>query len=111
VCGEAYFVTDDAPINPGAFSIELVRRMGVERGAIRVPPFIGRAAAAILERLNERFGRPTPPFFIVSVELCNVDNYFSIEKARRHLGYEPVVAFPEALQRTADEARAYYDSL
>jgi 3beta-hydroxy-Delta5-steroid dehydrogenase / steroid Delta-isomerase len=111
VCGEAYFVTDGAPMNPGAFSIELVRRMGIERRALRVPPFIGRAAAQLFERLNRRFGRPTPPFFVVSVELCNVDNYFSIEKARRDLGYAPVVELPEALQRTADEARAYYDSL
>ena len=48
---------------------------------------------------------------LVDVRLCVKNSYFSIDKARRDLDYEPLVDTREGLRRTALEAREYYDSL
>jgi nucleoside-diphosphate-sugar epimerase len=57
------------------------------------------------------FGKPKPPVSIVDVQLCVRDNYFSIDRARRDLEYQPIVDTREGLRRTAREAREYYDGL
>ena len=111
VCGEAYFVTDDAPINTGAFSVQLVEAMGIEARKLRIPGGLAAAMAAIGERVFRLFGKPKPPFSVLAVRMSQVNAYFSIDKARRHLGYEPLVDTREGLRRTALDARAYYDSL
>jgi len=111
VCGQAYFVTDGDPINTGEFSQTLVSDMGLEARSIRIPGLVARALATAGERVFQVFGKPKPPVSIVDVELCVQDSYFSIERAKRDLEYEPMVNTREGLRRTALDARAYYDSL
>jgi nucleoside-diphosphate-sugar epimerase len=50
-------------------------------------------------------------FTAANVKLCDIDHYFAIDKAKRDLGYVPLVDTEEGLRRTAAEARQYYDSL
>lgn len=111
VCGQAYFLSDGTPINAGRFSIELVRHMGIEPRLVRVPDPVARAAAAVWEGLYWLVGAPKPAFTVANVKLCDIDHYFSIEKAKRDFGYSPLVDTEEGLRRTAIEARQYYDSL
>jgi 3beta-hydroxy-delta5-steroid dehydrogenase/steroid delta-isomerase len=111
VCGEAYFVTDGDPINTGAFSQTLVRHVGIDARSIRIPRLIARGLATAGERVFQVFGKPKPPFSLIDVDLCVRDTYFSIERARRDLGYEPIVDTHEGIRRTAQDARRYYDSL
>lgn len=111
VCGQAYFLSDETPINAGRFSIELVRRMGLRAPLIRVPDPVALALGATWERVYQLFGAPKPMFTVANVKLCDIDHYFSIDKAKRDLGYVPLVDTEEGLRRTALEARAYYDSL
>lgn len=111
VCGEAYFVSDETPINAGLFSIELVKHMGLKRRLVRVPDPVARAVGAAWERIYQLFGMPKPLFTIANVKLCDIDHYFSIDKAKRDLGYAPRVDTEEGLRRTAVEAREYYDRL
>ncbi len=111
VCGKAYFVTDGDPINTGTFSQTLVDQMGLNARTIRVPGLVARALAAASERVFQVFGKPKPPVSIVEVRLCVNDSYFSIDSARRDLGYEPIVDTREGIRRTAQDARDYYDSL
>jgi len=111
VCGEAYFVSDESPINAGQFSIELVKNMGLQPPRIRVPDAVARAMGAAMERVYQALGFGKPLFTVANVKLCDIDHYFSIEKAKRHLGYRPLVDTEEGLRRTAVEARAYYESL
>jgi 3beta-hydroxy-delta5-steroid dehydrogenase/steroid delta-isomerase len=111
VCGQAYFLSDGTPINAGQFSIELVRHMGVETRLVRLPDPVARAAAAVWEGLYRLVGAPKPAFTLANVKLCDIDHYFSIEKAKRDFGYSPRVGTEEGLRRTAIEARQYYDSL
>ena len=111
VCGQAYFLSDETPINAGQFSIELVKHMGLERRLVRVPNPVARAMGAAWERVYQVFGVGKPLFTVANVKLCDIDHYFSIDKAKQHLGYTPLVDTEEGLRRTAVEARAYYDSL
>ncbi len=111
VCGRAYFVSDDSPINAGTFSIELAKNMGLRVRLVRVPDPVARAMAAALEQVYRVLGAPKPLFTVANVKLCDIDHYFSIERARRDLGYEPVIDTEEGLRRMAAEARRYYDSL
>jgi len=111
VCGQAYFLSDGTPINAGEFSIELVRNMGVHAPLVRVPDRVARALGQVLERVYQLFGAPKPVFTVANVKLCDIDHYFSIDKARQDLGYAPSVNTTEGLRRTAIEARQYYDSL
>lgn len=111
VCGQAYFLSDETPINAGQFSIELVRNMGLRARLIRVPDPIALALGAAWERVYQLFGAPKPMFTVANVKLCDIDHYFSIDKAKRDLGYVPLVDTEEGLRRTAVEAREYYDSL
>jgi 3beta-hydroxy-delta5-steroid dehydrogenase/steroid delta-isomerase len=111
VCGQAYFVTDDDPINAGAFSQTLIGDMELGARSIRLPGALGRALAAAGERVFQVFGKPKPPVSLVDIGLCLRDSYFSIDKARRDLDYQPLVDTREGLRRTARDAREYYDSL
>lgn len=111
VCGQAYFLSDETPINAGQFSIELVRNMGLHRKLIRVPDSVAIALGTAWERVYQIFGAPKPAFTVANVKLCDIDHYFSIDKAKRDLGYAPLVDTEEGLRRTAVEARQYYDSL
>ena len=111
VCGQAYFVSDDTPINAGQFSIELVKNMGLEARLVRLPDPVARAIGTSMERVYQVLGVAKPLFTSANVKLCDIDHYFSIDKAKRHLGYRPLVDTEEGLRRTAVEARAYYDSL
>jgi len=111
VCGQAYFLSDGTPINAGEFSIELVRNMGIAAPLVRVPDPVARALGRLLERVYQVFGAPKPVFTLANVKLCDIDHYFSIDKAKDHLGYTPLVDTKEGLRRTAIEARDYYDGL
>lgn len=111
VCGQAYFITDEDPINTGAFSETLVSDMALQARSIRIPGLVARALATAGERVFQLFGKLKPPVSIAEVELCVRDSYFSIDKAKRDLGYRPLVDTREGLRRTAQEAREYYDSL
>ncbi len=111
VCGQAYVVTDGDPINTGKFSETLVKDMGIDVRTIRIPGPVARVLATAGERVFQVFGKLKPPVSIVEVQLCIDDNYFSIDRARRDLKYQPIVDTREGLRRTAIDAREYYDSL
>ncbi len=111
VCGQAYFVSDETPINAGQFSIDLTKHMGLDIALVRIPDPVARAIGAASERVYRLFGMPKPLFTVATVKLCDIDHYFSIARAKRDLSYSPLVDTAEGIRRTAIEAREYYDSL
>jgi 3beta-hydroxy-delta5-steroid dehydrogenase/steroid delta-isomerase len=111
VCGQAYFLSDETPMNAGRFSIELAKNMGLRVPLVRVPDPVARAVGALWERVYQVFGAPKPLFTVANVKLIDIDHHFRIDRAKRDLGYAPLVDTDEGLRRTAVEARQYYDSL
>ena len=54
---------------------------------------------------------PTPLPTWANVKLCDIEHYFRIDRAKRDLGYTPLVDTKEGILRTAIEARHHYDGL
>ena len=57
--------------------------------------------------LHFRFGLPKPLLEPLAVERITIDNYFSIAKAKRDLGYEPLFTTERAMAECLD----YYTGL
>jgi len=97
--GQAYFINDNDPINMFEFSRPVLEACGVKYPRIRVPGGFVKFVMVIWERLHFSLGFPPPPLPPLAVERISIDNYFSIEKARRDLGYEPLFTTEQAMER------------
>jgi len=105
--GQAYFINDAEPINMFEFARPVVEACGEKWPRIRVS---GPAVHWVMtgwQRLHFRFGFPAPLLEPLAVERLYLDNYFSIDKARRDLGYEPKFNTQQAMA----ECLPYYVGL
>ncbi len=101
--GEAYVITDGIELSWGDYFNRLTAALDLPAPRLHIPPALARFAAAALESIYRLFGIATrPPITRYLVEHLSHDVHFSIDKARRELGYEPAVSFDEAIARTAD---------
>jgi 3beta-hydroxy-delta5-steroid dehydrogenase/steroid delta-isomerase len=104
--GQAYFINDGEPINMFEFS----RRWCRPADSPGPPCASGQAGA----RGNDGVAVPALPLRLpkpllepLAIERITLDNYFSIDKARRDLGYEPLFTTEQALA----ECLPYYTEL
>jgi nucleoside-diphosphate-sugar epimerase len=94
--GEVYFVTDDEETDFKSFLTRLLAAEGVELPERSLPGWLVRPTAAALESVWRALGLTSaPPLTRHAVELLCCDCTLRIDKARRELGYEPVIT-PEA---------------
>src|SRR6478672_553528 len=105
--GQAYFINDGEPINMFEFSRPVVEACGQPWPRLRVPGKLVHRAMTAWQWLHFKFGLPKPLLEPLGVERLYLDNYFSIAKARRDLGYEPLYTTEKAL----DECLPYYVEL
>ena len=102
--GQAYFINDDEPINMFEFARPVMEACGENWPRVRVNGPMVRAAMVGWQRMHFRFGIPAPLLEPLAVERLYLDNYFSVEKARRDLGYEPLYTTEKAMS----ECLPYY---
>lgn len=102
--GQAYFINDGEPINMFEFARPVVEACGEKWPRARVNGPIVRAAMTGWQRLHFRFGIPAPLLEPLAVERLYLDNFFSIAKASRDLGYQPLFTTEQALS----ECLSYY---
>ena len=95
--GQAYFINDGEPINMFEFARPLVQACGVRWPRARVSGRLVREVMSVWQRLHFRFGLPQPPLEPLAVERLYLDNYFSIAKADRDLGYRPLFTTEQAM--------------
>jgi 3beta-hydroxy-Delta5-steroid dehydrogenase / steroid Delta-isomerase len=105
--GQAYFINDGEPINMFEFSRPVVEACGQRWPRFRISGAFVRLIMTIWQWLHFRAGAPKPPFEPLAVERLYLDNYFSIAKAQRDLGYEPLFTTQEAMR----ECMPYYVEL
>jgi 3beta-hydroxy-delta5-steroid dehydrogenase/steroid delta-isomerase len=105
--GQAYFINDAEPINMFEFARPVVEACGQPWPRMRVNGGVVRAAMTGWQRLHFRFGIPEPLLEPLAIERLYLDNYFSIAKASRDLGYQP----PYNTQQAMDECLSYYVDL
>ncbi|MGE2689697.1 3-beta-hydroxysteroid dehydrogenase [Mycolicibacterium pulveris] len=105
--GQAYFINDGEPVNMFEFSRPVVEACGQRYPKIRVPGRLVWFAMTAWQWLHFRFGLPKPMIEPLGVERLYLDNYFSIAKAARELGYRPLFTTEQAMA----ECLPYYVDL
>ncbi len=105
--GQAYFINDGEPVNMFEFSRPVVEACGQRWPKLRIPGRLVRWVMTVWEWLHFRLGLPKPLFEPLAVERLYLDNYFSIAKAERDLGYQPLFTTGEAMR----ECLPYYVEL
>ncbi|MCV7301612.1 NAD-dependent epimerase/dehydratase family protein [Mycobacterium barrassiae] len=96
--GQAYFINDGEPINMFEFSRPVVEACGQRYPKVRVPGRLVWFAMTVWQWLHFRFGIPKPMVEPLGVERLYLDNYFSIAKAQRELGYQPLFTTEQAMK-------------
>jgi nucleoside-diphosphate-sugar epimerase len=96
--GGVYFVTDGEPVVFREFVTSWLGTQGVTPPDKAVPSAVAEAGAAVSERAWRLLRRPGPPPLTrlavwVSSKECTLD----ISRARRELGYEPIVTREQGL--------------
>ena len=107
--GRAWFITNGEPLAFWDFIDRMLTATGrpVTRGRIPFP--VAYAAAALAETVTTLLGRSTGPengFTRFAVRYMCTHHYFSIDRARRDLGYAPAVSIDEGIVRTAQHLLA-----
>ncbi|SEH68014.1 3beta-hydroxy-delta5-steroid dehydrogenase / steroid delta-isomerase [Mycolicibacterium rutilum] len=105
--GQAYFINDGEPVNMFEFSRPVVEACGRSYPRIRVPGRLVWLAMTVWQWLHFKFGLPKPMIEPLGVERLYLDNYFSIAKAQRDLGYRPLFTTEQAMA----ECLPYYVDL
>jgi 3beta-hydroxy-Delta5-steroid dehydrogenase / steroid Delta-isomerase len=105
--GQAYFINDGEPVNMFEFSRPVVEACGQPWPMLRVPGRLVRFAMILWQWFHFRFGLPKPMLEPLAVERLYLDNYFSIAKAQRDLGYQPLFTTEQAMA----ECLPYYVDL
>jgi nucleoside-diphosphate-sugar epimerase len=97
--GEPYFVTDGEPVVFREFITRLLATQGVAPPEKTISPTVARLGAAAGEGVWRVLGLSGgPPLTRLAVWLASLECTIDISKARRELGYEPVVSIEEGLQ-------------
>ncbi|MET0474607.1 MAG: NAD-dependent epimerase/dehydratase family protein [Mycobacterium sp.] len=95
--GQAYFINDGEPINMFEFTRPVVEACGRRLPTFRVSGRLVHTIMSVWQWLHFRFGLPKPLLEPLAVERIYLDNYFSVAKAHRDLGYRPLFSTEEAM--------------
>lgn len=101
--GGVYNITDGRNTTLREFVTFACEHLGVEPPTRRVPAPVARAAAAIMEPIARAAGaKSPPPLSRGRLRFLHYNQRYSIERARRELGYQPRVSYHEGLPRALD---------
>ncbi|WWD21467.1 hypothetical protein CI109_105953 [Kwoniella shandongensis] len=99
IAGQAYFITNGEPIYFWDFARTIWRQLGhVPAYVIVLPTALGLILATLAE-LFSKFSGKEPGFTRFRVSQATQQRFYDIEKARRLLGYEPVVGLDDGMNR------------
>jgi sterol-4alpha-carboxylate 3-dehydrogenase (decarboxylating) len=108
VAGQAFFITNGEPVYFWDYARSLFYRFDKHYGTEsykKRPIVMNNTVGLVLAHAAEWWGWLTgkqPAFTVYRVKLVCKHKWHNIEKARRVLGYEPIVPLDEGMQRTVD---------
>jgi nucleoside-diphosphate-sugar epimerase len=100
--GQVYNLTDGERVTKRRFIGMLLKGLDLPKPPLLpVPVPIARVVAAVLESWARRRGSVTPPVLTQArVKFLGLNLDFSIEKAKRELGYQPRFTFEQGMRET-----------
>jgi nucleoside-diphosphate-sugar epimerase len=99
--GQIYHITDGEPVTRRQLAGALCDGLGLARPTRSVPYLVAKAASHILEATYRLLGKREAPLLNrFRLKFMATPLTFSIEKARRELGYEPRYSFKEGIAET-----------
>ncbi len=107
--GEAYFITNGEPMPFWDFVRKVAARLGFPPIKYRAPKSLVYAIAAVKEGIDTLKGgtlNAEDGLTRFAIRYMCTHHYFSIEKARRDLGYNPSVSVAEGIERTCQHLEA-----
>ena len=107
--GQAYFITNGEPMPFWDFVKKVLARLGLPPIKARIPHQLVYGIAAIKEGIDTMRGGTISPedgLTRFAIRYMCTHHYFSIEKARRELGYDPKVTVDEGIERTCEHLQA-----
>ncbi len=104
--GEVYILTGRESFEFDRMLDLIARSLGVRRPGPHLPMWFGFAAGWCFEMLS-KLTRATPAMTRQNLRSLTADRVFSIDKARRELGYEPLVPLAEGVERTVTWAQEH----
>jgi nucleoside-diphosphate-sugar epimerase len=99
--GEIYLITNRDSLPFDAIRKILQKALGVKRFPLYVPEWAALAIGSLAENIFPLLGK-IPPVSRKNIESTLADRVFSIEKARREMGFNPQVDPVEGLRATVE---------
>lgn len=99
--GQTYNLSNDGEITLGGYLNKIAACLGAKAVTRRVPYKIAYFAAFMMELFGHALHRRKPPLVTrYAVWLMGRRCYFSCEKARQELGWQPTVGYDEGIERS-----------
>ncbi len=102
VCGQAYFVGQERPVNLWSFINEVLNSLKIESVTKTISISTAYQMGWLLEKIFKILGinKPEPPMTRFVALNLGKSHYFSHEKAKNDFGYVPEISIEEGLKRT-----------
>jgi nucleoside-diphosphate-sugar epimerase len=98
--GESYNLSCDGEITQAEYLNKIAEQIGAKPVTKKVPYRVAYTAAFVMELFGHMFGKKKPPLVTrYSVWLIGRRCFFSSEKARKQLGWQPTVGYDEGIER------------
>jgi nucleoside-diphosphate-sugar epimerase len=106
VIGEVFNITDDRLVSRREFIGTLCENAGIPTPSKSVPLPIAKSLANLMEGLYRLLGKPEAPLLSSArIKFLGLNLDYSIDKARRQLGYTPSTDFTDAMRATISWCR------
>jgi len=107
--GEAFIIAGEKPITVNELVSQVALILGKKVPSLHVPRRVARTVGFCLEKIFAVGASARIPFFKKEpfctrskVDIMTVDRSYSIEKAKKLLGYQPQVGYEEGIPRTIE---------
>ncbi len=99
--GESYSLANDGVITQGEYFNKIAQCIGAKPVTKKVPYKVAYSAAFLMEFFGHLFNKKTPPLVTrYSVWLIGRKCFFTTDKAREQLGWQPTVGYDEGIQQS-----------
>ena len=107
VCGSAYFISQDDPVNCWGWINEILELAAIPRIKQSISFYWAYRLGYVLETMHELFNLESEPRMtrFLAAQLAR-SHYFDISRAKRDFGYYPKVSNSEGMKRLAESLTA-----